>query len=426
MIIGIDASRANRAHKTGTEWYSYYLIKWLARLDDKNEYILYVDEPLKGGLLDLTSVNTYDPGSENVIEYDEDGFQKIKSPHNNFKAKVLKWPFYYFWTLGRLSLEMLFKSPDVLFIPSHTLPLIHPKKSIVTIHDVGFETDEKLYDKVHMNPNSDKTGKLLNLIVNIVTFGKYKANPIDYCRWSTNYIINHAKKVITVSEFSKHEIIKNYKVKKNKVVTIHNGYNKQLYKTKVDPDILSEILIKYGIDGPYFFYIGRIEKKKNVPALIEAYQMMREKNKDIKLKLVLAGDASYGYDEVKYIIREYNLVDQVLLPGWVEEEDLPYLYQGSSGFVFPSCYEGFGIPLPQAMASEVPIITSDIPAIKEVVGDSACFFDPNNKESIARALEKIAVDSELTKNLIEKGKERVKDFDWELCAKKTLEHINSL
>jgi hypothetical protein len=116
MIIGIDASRANRGHKSGTEWYSYYLIKNLACIDDKNEYILYTDKPLIGGLLNLEKE---DIGEEfykdEKIKFDKNGFQIIKSPYNNFKAKVLKWPFVFFWTLGRLSMEMLLRRIDVLF-----------------------------------------------------------------------------------------------------------------------------------------------------------------------------------------------------------------------------------------------------------------------------------------------------------------------
>ena len=173
MLIGIDASRANRDHKSGTEWYAYYIIRWLAKLDSKNQYILYTDKPLKGGLLDLaTSQYFADGGKIEKIKVDKKSRQEIISPHNNFKCKVLKWPFTYFWTQGRLSLEMFFQPPDVLFIPSHALPLIHPKKSIVTIHDIGFTKEKALYRKEDLGPNYKATKKILNLFV--CAFARFK------------------------------------------------------------------------------------------------------------------------------------------------------------------------------------------------------------------------------------------------------------
>ena len=133
MLIGIDASRANRSHRTGTEWYSYYLIRWLAKLDADNQYILFTDKPLVGGLLDLTT-KQYNGSDykcrQDRADYDKEGYQIIKSPFNNFRAKILNWPFLYFWTQGRLSLEMILNKVDILFIPAHTLPIIHPKSRI--------------------------------------------------------------------------------------------------------------------------------------------------------------------------------------------------------------------------------------------------------------------------------------------------------
>ena len=156
MIIGIDASRANRCHKTGVEWYAYYLIRWLSKLDEKNEYILYTDQPLRGGLLDLTG-EQYKPNDDccESVKYHKKGYQILKSSHNNFKAKILKWPFRYFWTQGRMSLEMIFNRPDILFVPSHTLPIIHPKRSVVTNHDVGFEKEGELYEGQKIGPQGN-------------------------------------------------------------------------------------------------------------------------------------------------------------------------------------------------------------------------------------------------------------------------------
>lgn len=417
MVIGIDASRANRKHKSGTEWYSYHLIRALAKIDGKNRYVLYTDKPLIGGLLDLGS----DAMENDKVILDKHGYQSIKSPHGNFKAKVLKWPYDFFWTQGRLSLEMIFNAPDMLFVPAHTLPFFHPKKSIVTIHDIGFEREENLYGKEQMGPHRAFTRKLTDLFVKLFSAGKYGANTKDYLRWSTRFALNYAANIITISDFSKKEIESVYRTPSEKLKVVLNGFNNHLYRKISDQEQISRVLSRYGIEWPFIFYVGRLEKKKNTLALVEAFALMREKNKDIKHKLLLVGDASYGYDEIKYAIKEREMDDEILMTGWVDEEDMPYIYNGAAAFVFPSLYEGFGIPLVQAMASGVPIAASRAASIPQVVGDAALLFDPCDKASMADSLKKIITDGKLRKDLEAKGLKRAEDFSWEKCAKETLE-----
>jgi glycosyltransferase involved in cell wall biosynthesis len=424
MKIGIDVSRANKSHKTGTEWYAYYLVREFAQLDKLNEYILYTDAPLVGGLKDLNKDFVHD-GSDTALsyEFDEKGYQILKSPHNNFKAKVLKWPFRYFWTLGGLSLEMLFNKPDVLFIPSHVLPIIHPKKSIVTIHDIGFVKDSSLFEKNEIGPEEFNFRTFINIFVRLFTFGKYGANSYDYLRWSTKYALDKASKIITVSYFTKTELIENYRFNQEKLAVVYNGYNKDLYRKIDDQNKIDRILEEQGVEQPYFFYIGRLEKKKNIAALIEAYAIMRDKYPDIKHKLVLIGDASFGFDEIKYMTREFDIVDDVIMPGWLDEDLIPYFYNGASAFVFPSKYEGFGIPLLQAMACEVPVAASRVSSIPEVLGEAAVYFHPDYSFSIAEAMHAVISDNDLRNSLIKKGLKRVGMFSWSKCAKETLDVI---
>jgi len=426
MLIGIDASRANRSHKSGTEWYSYYLIRWLAKLDDKNQYILYSDKPLKGGLLDLTTKQYFIHfGCQEEIKYDKDGYQMLKSPFNNFKAKILRWPFSFFWTLGRLSLEMLFNKPDILFIPSHTLPIVIPKRTINTIHDVAFERDRYLYRQDYMGPEDKILKKVINFFVRIFTWGKYGANSIDYLSWSTRFALKYAKRIIAVSNFTKYEILEIYGAKEDKIEVISNGYNKLLYRKINDQKKIDEEIKKYGIVRPYILYVGRLEKKKNTPSLIEAFAIACENN-NIKHNLVLIGDASFGYDEVNYVIEEFNISSRVIMPGWAEEEDLPYIYNGATAFIFPTKHEGFGIPILQAMSCQLPVIASSIPVLQEVAGKAAKFFNPYDVRSMAQAIEEILLDAELRQELIIKGNRRIKKFSWQKCAEETLAVINNL
>jgi len=400
MIIGIDASRANLKRKTGTEWYSFYLIKNLAKIDKENKYILYLN--------DLPSLE----------------LQEIIKDNSNFSVKFLKWPFLSFWTLGRLTLEMIFNKPDVLFIPAHTMPLVYPKKTINTIHDIAFARNRNLYRSLGVKTEGPSSKKIVEFLVQVFTLGKYHSESLDYLYWSTDFALRRAKKIITVSNFTKQDILNFYpKARANKISVVHNGYNDDLYKLARNHEKIKEKLEKYSIESPYFLYVGRLEKKKNIPALIEALSILRDSHPEIKEKMVLIGDASFGYDEVKYVIEEFNLNYDVLMPGWVDEEDLPYLFNGASAFIFPSKHEGFGIPILQAMACGVPVAASDIPVFKEVAGDAILYFDHQDKKAIAEAMAEIINNVELHKELTEKGLERVKNFSWKRCAEETLKEI---
>jgi glycosyltransferase involved in cell wall biosynthesis len=420
MIIGIDASRANRTHRSGTEWYSYYLIKYFAQLDKENRFILYTDSPLSADLADLTRIDSAAGGQEVKPKYDQDGYQIVKSPNNNFKAKVLRWPFSCFWTLGRLSLEMFFRAPDVLFVPAHGVPLIRPKKTVNTIHDIAFKRAAGLYEGGKLGPEKGRGRRVIGFLVWLLTAGKHRANSTDYLDWSTAYSLRHSDRIITVSDFTRLEIVQVYKCLEEKISVIHNGFNDRLYKKIVNQEKTDVILEKYGLARPYFLYIGRLEKKKNTPLLVEAFVRFKNQVKDSAEKLILVGDASYGFDEIKYIIHEFGLENEVLMPGWINEKDLPYILNAASAYILPSLHEGFGITLLQAMACGVPVIASAISTFKEVAGEAAIYFNPCKKEELAVLMEKIIASQSLRADLSAKGLERAKEFSWEKCARETL------
>lgn len=422
MVIGIDASRANNERRSGTEWYSFYLIHELAKLDSENQYVLYTDKPLARDLLNLTDI-------EAALEADSGQDQTIKSPYDNFKVKVLKWPFKYLWTQGRLSLEMLINPPDVLFVPAHTLPIIHPVNSVVTIHDVAFERDRTIYQKRDIGADQPWFRRILNVLALLFTLGRYGANTIDYLAWSTIYGLKHAKKIITVSEFSRQEIKDIYgpvlpaKIF-DKIAVVHNGFDNNLFCAAIDSSRAEAVLNKYGILKPYIFYLGRIERKKNIPNLIEAFGLLQARDKEINL--VLTGASSYGSDEVDYMVSEYGLDRKVVRTGWVEELDLPYIFSQSTAFVFPSLHEGFGIPLLEAMSCGIPVATSTAPAIMEVCGQAAAYFDPRNIHDMADVIYSVISDEGARNGLIERGLLQANKFSWMISAKNTLKIILSL
>jgi glycosyltransferase involved in cell wall biosynthesis len=392
MIIGIDASRANKQKKTGTEWYSYYIIEKIKNLADHNDQIiLYSKEKLTGPLANLPE---------------------------NFKSRVLRWPPKFLWTQLRLAWEVTINRPDVLFVPSHTIPILCPKKTITTLHDIGFEKFKHLYSQKNIGP------RILGVLIKIITFGKYSNTELDYHRWSARLALKKAKKIITVSQFSKDEIIKKYNVNAEIVNVIHNAYS-PAYKKINDDAKINSILAKYSVNKPFFLFIGRLEEKKNVAGILEGYYKYIQKGGD-QVKIVLIGNPGYGYEKISGVIKKYSLSNNIIQPGWIDNDELPFIMNAATAFIFPSFYEGFGLPILEAMACGVPVITSNFGATKEVADNAAFFVNPHNSEEIAHGMFKVATDRKLRESLIKRGYNRIEQFSWQSSAEKTLNLIHNI
>ena len=362
MLIGIDASRANCARKTGVEWYSYYLIQELKKvpLASGDGFVLYSPSELKGELNDLPA-----------------GWQK----------KILKWPLKYFWTQIRLSLEMIFNPPDVLFVPAHALPIFSRAQGVITLHDIGFIRFPQAY-------------KFWSRI---------------YLKFIYRFAAQWAKKIITPSEFSKKELIDYYKINPAKIEVVYLGYqNKKFYPIR-DQEIINQTLNKYKIKKPYLLYIGRLEKKKNILGLIQAFDKISQVDK--KINLVLVGQPGCGYD--RNIKNQISKIKNIYKVGHIDQKDLVYLYNGAEVFVFPSWYEGFGLPILEAMACGCPVAASNAASIPEVGGEAIEYFNPQRIDEIVEAIEKIISDESQRQDLIRRGLERAKYFSWTKCAQET-------
>jgi len=363
MIIGIDASRANREQKTGIEWYSYYLIQELKKIPfaPGDKFILYTPFELKGHLAELPT---------------------------NWEEKVLKWPPKYLWTQVRLAWEMLFHSPDLLFVPAHCTPLFSLVKKVVTIHDLGFKHFAKSY----------------SLFQRIYYFLSHY--------WS----LKMAQQIIVPSEFTKNDILRNFCSPRGEITVIPLGYTskKNLFNTQIDSNL---ILNKYKIKKPFFFYVGRLEKKKNILGLIKAYQKLKKSEQEMEIpNLVLGGKPGYGYTEIKKEILNSEDVKEI---GYIAQEDLSTLYSSALALVFPSFYEGFGLPLLEAMANNCPVLASNAGSLPEVGGEAVLYFNPSDIEDIKNVMLKIVRDKGIGQSLIKKGNQRVKFFSWEKCAQST-------
>jgi len=394
MLIGIDASRANKRERTGTEWYSYNLIKQLAKIDQKNTYILYTKEPLREDLRNLGK---------------------------NFKNRVLHWPPKYLWNLFRLSIEMIFRPPDILFVPAHTIPLISPKKTVTTCHDVGFEEFPHLYATSFIGGNNI-FARFLALILRVITLGRYSNNELDYHRFSMRLAVKKAARIISPSLFTAREIEKYYRVEKGKIKVIYEGYDQNKYKDIGDQEEIRKIKEKYNINYPFILFVGRLEKKKNILGVIKSFKLLKDNYKK-PLKLMLVGREGWGWAEAAAYIKENSLTDEILRLGWVEGDDLPYFYNLAQVLIFISYYEGFGLPPLEAMACGCPVVASKRASIPEIVGEAAICVDPDNHQKISQELLRILNDENFRKILIEKGKKRARQFSWQKCAAETLKII---
>ncbi len=366
-MIAIDGSRANLDQKTGTEYYSAILLKKLAELDRKNRYRIYVQK--KGWVLE-----------ENWPA--------------NFEVKIIESPFL--WTQLRLSLELSKTKPEVLFVPAHAVPFRHPKKTIVTIHDLAYE----------FYPSS------------------YKTLARAYLKLSTRWSAKWASDIIVPSRATKKDLVNLYKVASKKIHVIPHGYNRELFKKIDNPHEIGLIKKKYGLNEneDYLFFVGRLDERKNIVGMIKAFYKVKSQT-NFDYKLVLAGKAGVGYEKMQKEIKDLLIENDVKFLGYVPEQDLPYLMSGATIFLFPSLYEGFGFPILEAMACGVPVITSKTSSCPEVAGEGAILVNPDNIEEIADSITCILTDARLRVRLTQQGFRQIEKFSWDKTAKETLQII---
>lgn len=365
MLIAIDASRANKKHKTGTEWYSFYLIQELKKIIPADvRVILYSREPLS---------------------------EKLAVLPPNWSAKILRSPFKYLWTQFNLSWEMLWHKSDILFVSAHALPLIGAKKNVAVIHDIGFEEFPELY----------------------------KPLALWYHRFSAKLARDKAKVIISPSEFTKNKMVEIYKCDPNKIKVIPLGYQSDIFNTNYDLLSCKKTLVKYGIEGPFIMTVSRLEKKKNITTLIDAFKLLTQKWPE--LKLVLVGQPGYGYDEIKQ-----KLNNKVIQTGWLSAKRIAMLYNQAQAFVFPTLYEGFGLPILEAQACGCPVVVSNICSCPEVGGNGALYFDPHNPQELAVKIASLIESPDLKQDLINKGFENFKKYSWNKTALETWEIMKDL
>ncbi|MFN2290878.1 MAG: glycosyltransferase family 4 protein [Anaerolineae bacterium] len=365
MLIGVDASRASAARRTGTENYSLHLIRALLALEAGPRFRLYVREPAAPG--------TFADGVD---------------------QKVIGMP--RLWTHLGLSWEMFRQPPDLLFVPSHVLPLVHPPVSVATVHDLGY----------HYYPQAHTLSQNL------------------YLRWSTRHNARSARRVLADSEATRQDLIRLYGISEAKIDVVYPGRDESFVPVH-DPLLREAVQARYGCRTPYILYLGTLHPRKNLVRLVQAFAQLRARASDAEypldqLQLVLAGQKGWLYQEVFSEVRRLGLEDWVILTGYVDDEDLPALLSGAEAFAFPSLYEGFGFPVLEAMACGVPVVCSSTSSLPEVAGDAALLVEPRQVDSIASALFRLLSEPDLRRELVGRGFVQAERFSWSRCAQEAM------
>lgn len=369
MRIAVHGSHLCQEREDGNQTYILNLFRSIGEIDKVNQYTFYYNKP---------------------------NAKKVEAP--NFEHKVQQAPFM--WTQRVFPFLLRRDRPDVLFMPIQMLPFLKAKnqKSVVTIHDLAFI----LYPET------------------------FPAKDAFLHKLYVREAITKADHLIAITEATKQDIIKFYKINPDKITVVYHGVDKDRFRLmqEGEENLVADVKSKYNITKPYILYIGNVQPRKNIQGLIKAYQKLR-KTTDHNYQLVIAGAKAWLVEDVmKEIGDDYR--EDIIFTGRFEDAELSPLLWGADLFVLPSFYEGFGLPILEAMACGVPTVVSNTPSLVEVGGEASLSFDPHNIDDMAKVLDNIISHPDLRQKMRAQGLERVSEFSWNRCAKETIQVIKKV
>ncbi|MEI6140521.1 MAG: glycosyltransferase family 1 protein [Mariniphaga sp.] len=374
MKIGIEAQRIFRQKKHGMDMVALELIRNLQLIDTENEYVLFIKPDVDDSVIKETP---------------------------NFKIVRLKGGFYPLWEQIALPKAARKHGCQILHCTSNTAPLFTSIPLVVTLHDIIYM--ESSYPKIMKG-----TGTLYQKFGNA------------YRKLFVPRIIKKSEKIITVSNFEKNRIGQFFKMANdNRLVAVYNGVSEH-FKPVTQPDVLQRVKEKYHLPNHFFFFLGNTDPKKNTKGTLKAFSdFLKKTGSDIQLVML-----DYDRQELEALLNDIDdkdLINRIILTGYVVNTDLPAIYSQCEIFLYPSLRESFGIPMLEAMACGVPVITSNTSSMPEVAGDAALLIDPFNPAEITDAMRQILDDKELKSDLIKKGLIRAAAFSWKAMAQNVLE-----
>jgi glycosyltransferase involved in cell wall biosynthesis len=360
MRVAIDA---RKLHDFGIGTYIRNLLKQLAHIDSDTEYVLLCSEA------DMGVASTLGPNFRSVLE---------RSPNYSVREQ---W--HVPWALRR-------ERPDVYHAPHYVLPLAVTSPSVVTIHDC-----------IHL------------------MFPQYLPNrrAYLYARAMMWTAARRADAILTVSEASKRDILRFFNVRPEKVVVVHNAIDERFWIPPAEDDV-ARVRERYQLEHGFVLYAGNIKPHKNLERVIDAFHEIRRGEFE-ELKLIIIGDEISKLPALRRAVHRHHLHKHVRFLGYVSDETLAILYRLAALFVFPSLYEGFGLPPLEAMASGTPVVTSNVSSLPEVTGDAAVLVDPYDTSSIVEGMRSVLSDRSLADQLRRKGPVRAREFSWERSVSKT-------
>ena len=364
MIIGIEAQRIFRKNKHGMDYVVLQEILQLQQIDTENEYYVFVK-----------------PGPDRCVESSK-----------NVHVVEIKCPSYPLWEQWALPKAAKRYGVEILHCTSNTAPLSCDIPVVLTLHDIIF-----------LEPR-DKQNKSL-----------YQNMGWLYRRLVVPRILDKCRRIITVSEFERNNIIRKLGIAERQITMIYNGYNDWFRPIEDTSDITK----KYISDEGYFFFLGNTDPKKNTERTLVAYSKYLQQS-DVKRKLLMADlDAEYLNS---IILRNHieNIKEHILMPGYIVNSDLPYIYNGAFAFLYTSLRESFGIPLLEAMACGTPVITSNTSSMPEIAGHDAILVNPESSDEIAEMMLQLESDEDLYRKQKALGLERAKLFSWRRTAEQLL------
>lgn len=372
MRIAVQASDLDAKRIDGTRVYLKNLLDCFGSLAPEAEFFLY-------------HKNVFNPAL-------------TPREHLNYHATAI--PFPKAWMQTRFAWEMFRTRPDKLFLPIQAAPVLLPSSTDVTatIHDLAFKKYPETFPKSHL--------RKLNFLLGVV--------------------VRRADKLIAVSESTKHDLLEFFpKLSEKKIRVIHHGFDAEFFGQRLASEELSVKLVKLKKlkAKSYFLYVGALQPRKNLVRLIEAFGIAKHSTPE--MKLVLAGEPAWLSENILQAREQSLYKDDIILTGRVSFEELRALYQGARCLVFPSLYEGFGLPILEAFASGTPVLTAGNSSLSEVAGRAALYCNALSIEDIAEKLERLWDDEVLRDELVERGNIQLQKFSWDKCARETLECIRS-
>lgn len=372
LKIAYDAQLLLDDKMTGIGWLAHNVVSAMIRVRPQNEYTL-----------DFFLLSKQIKKNKKIIKkYRLAGFAIDGCNWFNYTLYKIIWPFipirYSSFFRRREDITMFFN----YYIP----PGVNGKK-ITMIHDMTYKVFPETLNK--------KTLYMLNM------------NMKKSCK--------RADKIITISEFSKREIVKYMGVDENIIEVMPIGIEHNLFKTYEDKQQIQKVLKKYGIMEEYFLYLGTLEPRKNIERMLQAYLKLKKENDNCP-KFVISGRKGWMYDSIYGFVKQNNMEDSIIFTGYVEEYEVPLLMNGAIAFLFVSLYEGFGMPLLEAMACGTAVITSNVSSMPEVVGDSAIMVNPYSIEEIFAAMKVLCQNKIYRNKYVERGIKRANEFTWDKSA----------